>query len=215
MSDFSKRARLVINEPTHSFNPASDTKFFSNYDWHCDIENEGSFKILTLKYHVRTKTITPLELLILESFSMLAESRKIDQVFNLTFRELENFLRDFNNTPSIPEVCLSQADLDFIKIKSDFFKFFLINEYFKDNSLEIRALDWPRMSLFQMAKKVSSALIVSSKFLGFIMPKRVIFASSSEIFLEKPEDISPISIEVLEHFFAGIGIRASLKLVAV
>ncbi len=219
MKEFSKRAINVLNNISHQVSAPMNHIDSAHEYWQYQIEPTGSdnksFKILTLKYCYNSDNTSPIELLILESFSLLIESRDLVQVFNLSFKELESFLRDFNTSPSIPSHLLDQAFSKFEAVKLDFLVFLLINEVSGKNLINQVTFSWSGSTLSEKVNLVKDALEFSHKYYGNLMPSRLISITTSEVIVSYPEKYLPVSELVLDHFLKSFGVTAGLKLVAV
>ena len=219
MKVFSNRAISILNNLSHSIDLDVDGMEFAHIIWHYRLEsvaNKGSvFKILTLSYSQNRSKFNQIELLILEAFSFLVVSRTLEQVFVLSFKELESFLRDFNNCPSIPSEFMEQANSVFEATKLDFLNFLLLNEYLqKGFSLETMT-DWTKLPLSDKANIINEALKFSHNYYGNLMPTRLVSVTSAEVVLTDPRNHLSFSDQVFRRFLKSIGVEADLKLVAV
>jgi hypothetical protein len=218
MKDFSNRAVVLLNNLSH-FNLPEITIEPTRHNWQYQIEssdnNEILFKILTLKYYLKMSSDNQIELLILEVFSTLVESRSLNQVFNLSFKEVESYLRDINTRPSIPSVFLDKIIFLFEATKTDFLVFLLFNEYLENGSNLKKIKNWGSFTLSEKAHFIDDALIFSKKYYGKFMPSRLVSITSSEVVMTHPLRPHPLSEVVFRLFLDLVGVTANLKLVAV
>ena len=87
----SKRAWLFLDKPIHLISNEDTLKEC----WKFGIEGD---KILTLRFYINSNK-TQVEKIFLESLACLCEGRSVSYLIGLTFREMENFLRDENHLP--------------------------------------------------------------------------------------------------------------------
>ena len=99
---FSKRAQDFLSTPRHAL--AKTERELGNRLWFWDFSlekiqqnNFKSDKILTLNYFNNSASV--LDSLFLETLSRMVIGRDIEFLQRLSFRELENFLRDENHLP--------------------------------------------------------------------------------------------------------------------
>lgn len=219
MNNFSTRAKSILNGLAHLNNAPTKLQISAKIDWQYQLVKTGpgfeKFKILTLNYGLEISQFSNLELLIYESFSTLVESRNLEIVITLQFKELESYLRDFNNVPSIPENLVDEANKTFESVKVNFLVFLLSNEFLFKNSTRNFSINWSNSSLAEKAHFISEAVIFLNSFLGNFMPNRLISVSEVEIVCPFPVNFHVSSEQVIGQFLGGIGIPAVLKLVAV
>lgn len=118
MHKFSNRALNLINNTNYGTN-LSDQESLGLFI----VEDDNN---LTVKHALST---SELNLILLESFCILLNNRKSNRIFTLSFKELENFLRDDNLTPAFDSDTHNLAETLFKNYKANLLASWLFTQY--------------------------------------------------------------------------------------
>ena len=202
---FSKRAQEFLSTPHHT-----SPKTFNNpeeYRWIWDFtvgkeqkSNLVSDKILTLFYLNIKGSL--LESLFLEAISRLITEKSISFLLKLTYREMENFLRDENHLPVFNNSMNYLAEESFKTVKNSLLTTFLITEIQENKGLSFQSLHWENLTLIEKNQKAQTIItLLNSLFLG---------STPLQLALAEKETISiiindfPVANDVLEELFKVI-----------
>jgi hypothetical protein len=215
----SNRASALLKDPEHRQVSLSE---FVNKDvkWTLSLEESIkldilSDKILTLSYAVAPASL--LQILFSEAISRLIIKKKIKVLIGLTFRELENFIRDENHLP------IFGATIDFSPEEAFLFaKNSLIQEifFYKLENLKLSLLEhktWENLNLVErniVGKELVSAV---NKLFSPEESMELVIISKEEMVVKLNH--FPLSLTILEKIFSEflvLGTKfSSFKFVAV
>jgi hypothetical protein len=219
MNELSNRAISLLKNLAHLDSTLVNQNLNNVQIWEYKFDScedkARSNKILTLFYGVCLYSNSNLDLILTESFAVLAESRSIEEIYYLKLREVESFLRDSNHVPSIPKSIEDKANISFENIKLNFFEFLIFKEFHEKYPLGPSFIDWEKSTL---AEKVRFILIIINhlhQYLGRAMPKTLLYVDHFEIGCSYPVNYDPFSERVIVHILNKFGANACLKLVAV
>lgn len=216
----SKRAQEFLNSPRH-LKKASGQETLSgltNWEFSFEKSNEVEFqsdKILTLFYS--DLNATELELLFMETISRLATGKNILFLEKLTFRELENYLRDENHLPVFD---ISVATRPEVVCKVVIFSLqtaIIVNKIKKNNDYRPVEKGWSELSLVEKNRETKAVVSLLNSLFPRVKPMELALADNEEISVVMNE--FPISREVIEvlmqELFVNPAEKSSLKVVAV
>ncbi len=211
---FSKRALDLLKNPKHSENLEENETWSWNFTLDTSTANFLGDKILTLTYTNLSSEES--ESLFLETLSRVINGKNIDFLTRLSFREVENYLRDENHLPAFDtkeEVSLQNC---FKKVKNSLL-FALILKKIKENiGTHLQKASWENLSFVDKNRKVMAVL--NDLNLLFFQGKRaeVALVENDTIFLIKND--LPLDLEVVELIFQSLfhknNGKSSLKVVA-
>lgn len=217
---YSKRAHELLTSPLYLLHKNLDLKVNSNWTWQFSVEksklnNFESDKILTLGYFINS--VSSIESLFLEAISQMTLGRNIGTIRSLSFRELENFLRDENHLPVFEKSAEISPEVSFKKVKTSLLVTLLLSEIKKnmgnDSSFEI----WSELNLIEKNKMGQIFISSINNLFSSAIPLQLALASTEEIAVVLND--FPISIEVIEGLANEILGKAEeiscLKVVAV
>ncbi|MBC7540831.1 MAG: hypothetical protein H7281_18565 [Bacteriovorax sp.] len=220
LKTFSKRAQDFLSTPRHSgtsnTNESSDNKWFWDFSVEKIQQNEfQSDKILTLFYFNNSASI--LESLFLEALSRMVIGRDITFLHRLSFRELENFLRDENHLPVFDILVTIAPEESFKVVKNSLLVTLLKKEIEKKAGTKSPKKAWNQLTLVEK-NQAGRAFIerINNLFLQ-AKPLQLAFASSEEMAIVMND--FPVSAEVIEGLaresFGYTEEISSLKVIAV
>lgn len=194
----SKRVQRLLDQPEFFVNSINtlDKSFILTLD-----END---KILTA-HHRFAKEASESHLLFAEVFCVLAPGKVLFNLWTLTFREFENFLRDENHLPAFLDLG-EELEMEFSELKLTF----LASGYFqKLGNLQLHFKDWHSLTL---VAKNKIALALCQK-LGW----RLIYAEESVLNIESPFSWATNNelTNFVDEALGGSLKKAAIKVVAV
>jgi hypothetical protein len=218
------RAQSFLKGPIHLITSAvavvESSKFQQNWIWIVERQNSVgidflSDKILTLNYMIHNSTDS--ELLFLEALSRLSLEKPISFILNLSYRELENYLRDENHLPVFVDSWTNSSEASFKKVKNSLLMELIQKEMDLKFTLEIKNRSWNKLSLVEK-NQYSLSLINALNNVFFSMKNiQLVFARNEEVSIIMNDfQLSLDVIEGLFHLnFLGPSENSSLKVVAV
>ncbi|MDO9181447.1 MAG: hypothetical protein Q7U04_03520 [Bacteriovorax sp.] len=220
LTSFSKRAQDIVANPRHV--SAIEIKGSETNRWIWDFNllknNESdllSDKILTLFYKCLSQSV--LDLLFLETLSRMLLGKDIYFLNRLSFRELENFLRDENHLPVFVNSTNIAPEERFMAVKNSLLFSFLIKEILKNETFKPPIKAWEEMSLVERNRQIISLFQVINKLFSLEKSLQLALAETEVISIIMNQ--FPIAIEVLEglihELFKSTQKISSLKVVAV
>lgn len=216
----SKRAQEFLNSPRHFKKTSAQVALgpLTNWEFSFEQSNEVEFqsdKILTLFYS--DPIGTELELLFKETISRLAIGKNILFLEKLTFRELENYLRDENHQP-VFDISVAIRPEAVCKVVIFSLQAAIIINKIKNN-FEYRPVQkgWSELSLVEKNRETKAVVSLLNSLFPRVKPMELALADNEEISVVMNE--FPISREVIEVLMQGLFVnsaeKSSLKVVAV
>lgn len=216
----SKRAQEFLNTSRHLKENSSQAVLSARPFWEFSFQknNENEFqsdKILTLFYSY--PTATELEFLFMETISRLATGRNILFLEKLTFRELENFLRDENHLPVFEISITPEVEALYKVVKFSLLASILIKEI--ENNIDYRPLEksWSALSFVEKNREAKILISLLNSLFPAVKPLELALVENQEISVVMNE--FPISQEVIEEVLGRLFVnpleKSSLKVVAV
>ena len=211
----SNRAQCLLKSPRHLYKEDGKIEQKEKFTWHFKtVETNNNFlddKILTLSFGESSNI---LETLFKEAISQMSSGRTVHFLEKLSFRELENFLRDENHLPVFHQTDLLKAQEIAKVVKNSLLSELLEKKIDKKMAPPI---SWNDLSLVQ--KNLQSRSLIFA--INSLFPQ----VKSIELALAEEDKVSivmndfPLSLEVLEgvlesHFLVSLT-KTSLKMVAV
>jgi hypothetical protein len=216
----SKRAQDFLISPLHrnkNFIDSSQKDIL--WDSRLEARKDSSFygdNILTLSYF--TQTDNELEKLFLEAVARLATERNIAFLANLSFREVENYLRDENHLPVFEADGAIKPETAYLKIKYSLLCSLVLKRvqgHALFNKLALRP--WSELSLVEKNRLVLAGVELLNSLFPKLKKMNLALADDAEISLVMNE--FPLASEVIELVFLALFIKqeekTSLKVVAV
>jgi hypothetical protein len=220
MKTISKRAQEFLVKPRHitACNPEEleQKKWLWNFSLEkSKLQNLLSDKILTLFYfNISGST---LELLFLEAMSRMILGRDLLFLQRLTFRELENFLRDENHLPVFDISGSLAPEISFNEVKNSLLVTILKGEM---RNIEVAGSElkgWDKLSFVEKNKLATGFMSFLNKLISAGKPLQLVLAEKDLITIAIND--FPISVEVIEGLaretFDHSHENSSLKVVAV
>jgi hypothetical protein len=216
----SKRAQEFLAKPRHI--TTSNPKELEQKKWLWNFSLEKSMsrnllsdKILTLFYfNISGST---LELLFLEAMSRMVLGRDLFFLQRLTFRELENFLRDENHLPVFDISRPIAPEISFNEVKNS-----LLVSIIKDEMRNVEAAGsefkgWDELSFVEKNLLASGFMSSLNNLISAGKPLQLVLAEKDLITIAIND--FPINVEVIEELaretFDQAHENSSLKVVAV
>ena len=217
---FSQRAQDLLTSPRYLLQGEFDLRTNSNWNWQFSLEKSKpdvfeTDKILTLGYFV--SSVSNLESLFLETISKMAIGRTIGTIKSLSFRELENFLRDENHLPVFEDSNEISPEMSFRMVKVSLLIALISNEL----KIHMRGASsvtiWSDLNLIEKNKMGQIFISHINNLFSAAIPLQLVLASTEEIAVVLND--FPIGIEVIEglanEFLGHKEEISSLKVVAV
>lgn len=197
----SKRAQLLLDQPEFLLNSLAP---IDNLDKSFLLILDENDKVLTA-HHCFAKETSESHLLFAEVFCIMARGKVLFELWGLTFREFENFLRDENHQPTFLEHT-EELEMEFSKVRLTL----LASGYSqKLRELQLHFKDWNSLSLV-LKNKMAQDLCQK---LGW----HLIYAEESVLTIESP--FSWVTNDELTYFIdealGGSLKKAAIKVVAV
>jgi hypothetical protein len=217
---FSKRAQDFLSTPRHSgsfnTNESSGKKWFWDFAFEKIQQDDfQSDKILTLFYFNNSASI--LELLFLETLSRMAIGRDISFLQRLSFRELENFLRDENHLPVFDILVTIAPEESFKVVKNSLLVTLLKKEIEKKEGTKSPIKAWNQLTLVEKNQAGRAFVERINNLISQAKPLQLALASNEEMAIVMND--FPVSAEVIEGLAReSIGCTeeiSSLKVIAV
>ncbi len=217
------RAQSFLNDPIHllvEVVAAKSSKFHQNWTWKVERQYKNgidflSDKILTLNYTIQNSTET--ELLFLEALSRLSLEKPISFILNLSYRELENYLRDENHLPVFVDSWTNSSEASFKKVKNSLLMELIQKEIDPKFTIEFKKRSWNKLNLVE--KNQQSLSLINALNNVFLPMKSIqlVFARNEEVSIIMNDfQLNLDVIEGLFHLnFLGPSENSSLKVVAV
>lgn len=216
----SKRAQEFLSHPVHrtlkSFIDCGSKKWQWSFSFEKLDSNElHSDKILTLSYFSEEASIC--DLLILETLSLMVKGRDVLALNHLSFRELENFLRDENHLPVFENLPGNFPEESFKSVKNSLIVAILKNKLEAKLNPTKKLIKWEELSLVEQNKTCLAYVTLLNNLFNKANPLELVLASTDEISLIL--NGFPLSIEVIEgllkEFIGDEQQISSFKVVAV
>lgn len=210
----SKRAHNLLQSPQHFKVNSSARK----WDVSTDCSSGGgllSDNILTLFYNFESPS--ELEMLFLESISRLVIGRNVHFLEKLSFREVENYLRDENHLSVFDQTINTKAEDAFRVVKNSLLGAIILNRISNIRPQTDEPKAWDELSFLEKNQTVKTLVLeINSLFLiGKMLD--LVLVEDDNIFLA-PNDF-PLHFGVIEEVLKGLYIitnqKSSLKVVAV
>lgn len=213
----SNRARDFLNSPRHQ---KAFSDLYKDCSWDFLLDNGGNSdqdfqndKILTLTYFI-SPTENDLEKLLYESLSRMSSERTVSFLIKLSFRELENFLRDENHLPVFLETEQVLALERFKVVKNSL----LAGVFYKKIEKFIGPLKgWSEYSLVEKNLQAKRLLSLLNNLISRVKMPELTLAESEDIFIVMND--CPLDCEVIEKLFQRCfrvsSEKTSFKVVAV
>ncbi|MDD4973158.1 MAG: hypothetical protein PHY93_02350 [Bacteriovorax sp.] len=217
---FSKRAQDFLSTPCHALTKVAIESANKKWFWDFTLEkieqnNFQSDKILTLYYFNKSGSV--LDSLFLEALSRMAIGRDIGFLRQLSFRELENFLRDENHLPVFNISGVISPEQSFKVVKNSLLADLLIKEIEKKAGTSTQLKGWIQLTLVEKNQRVRAFIKILNNLFSQAKPLELALAEAGEIAIVMND--FPVGGEVLEVLIhESIGITeeiSSLKVVAV
>lgn len=212
----SKRALLILEKPEHV------TKCSPNLPrkWNFTCEKYGEYrflsdKILTLSY--LAPVLSDAEILIIEAFSRMCIGRNIEFINNLSFRELENFLRDENHLPVFESAVLTNVENIYQEQKVSLLSSILIEGLKSHNGENCTTKFWSELTYIEKNREINCLLGSLNSLISGKVGLLLALAETDEIFIVMND--FPMRIEVVGELIHRLFLKSeekySLKVVAV
>lgn len=212
----SKRALLFLEAPEHVAKCTSEQGGF----WNFSKEKAGghrflSDKILTLSYQISYAS-NP-EILIIEAFSRMCLGRNIEFVNKLSFRELENFLRDENHLPVFENQDLNDMENIYQFLKISLLSSFLLDGLKSPNGENYSTKVWSELTYIEKNREISCLVALLNSLIPEKNGLQLALAEADEIFIVMND--FPLKIEIvgdlIHRLFLNSEAKYPLKVVAV
>lgn len=217
---WSKRAQQFLANPTHQLAECPDKLSLKKWSWDFTLEGlqQGNFQsdsILTLFYFSESASV--LETLFLESLSRMCIKRNISSLLKLSFRELENYLRDENHLPSLENLEALSAEACFKQVKNSLLTAIIMKEIKKNYTYDLDSRTWAQLNLLEKNQSGHTFIFRLNKLFSLVKPMELAFAGNEEfsvVMNDFPLEISLIQ-ELADSTFGGRVGFSSFKVVAV
>ena len=217
---WSKRAQQFLANPIQRLAECPEKLSLKKWCWDFTLENlqRGNFQsdsILTLFYF--SESPSALEALFLESLSRMCIKRNILSLLKLSFRELENYLRDENHLPSLENLDALSTEACFKQVKNSLLLAIIMKEIKKNYTNDSDSRTWSQLNLLEKNQNGHAFILRLNKLFSLEKPMELAFAGNEEfsvVMYDFPLEISLIQ-ELADGTFGGpVGI-SSFKVVAV
>lgn len=141
---FSKRAQKLFSEKAFAQTDILDPIFQWKIEYNCGTQHFQTDKILTLQYS--NPVNDDLTTILLESICKLSQGKMLQYLFQLSFREVENFLRDENHIPSFGAELETRASEVFLSLKHALLAGILLTKM-NESDLSFDLSGWKKFSL--------------------------------------------------------------------
>ncbi len=187
-------------------------------DIHWAIEYSGrsaqiqTDRILTLRYgHSTGNELTDL---FLESLCRLSEGKMVQAVFALSFREVENFLRDENHLPAFTETIEDEAREAFFRVKSTLASAILLENVDVLKELGVES-SWSELNLSGKNRTLLALFSWLNNRLGQTHSLDLILAEENTVTVKNND--FPLELPLVESFLNQIfrteGTQSPLKVI--
>ena len=217
---FSKRAQSFISTPVHLLGTSAGQPSRKLWNWSFTLRVEQhkkiqGDKILTLFYFNQSCNI--FEALLLETVSRMAIGRDISSLLRLSFRELENFLRDENHLPSFENLDNLSIEKSFKEVKNSLLVALLIKEMKKNENNPALSKAWGQLNLVEKNLKMDAFILLLNNLFPQGKQLQLALATSDEISIVMNDfPLEALLIEELAHeLFGELEEISSFKVVAV
>lgn len=216
----SKRAQDFLHYPVHIKNNFLKEASKDSPKWDFSFENEsnGTFqsdKILTLCYFY--PSASELEMLFMEALARLVVKKNFSFLEKLTFRELENYLRDENHLPVFDKSNLLQVEHVYKVVKTSLLAEIILKKIKNISDYHVPQKSWPDLQFVEKNRELK--VIISLLNSLFVRGKELELALASDCEILVAMNEFPIAIEVIEEVLKALLVipdgKSSLKVVAV
>jgi hypothetical protein len=190
---FSKRAQKLLTEKAFAQTDVRALIFQWKIEYNCGPQHFQTDKILTLQYS--NPVNDDLTTVLLESVCKLSQGKMLQFLFQLSFREVENFLRDENHIPSFGAELETRGNEVFISVKNALLAEILLTKMNElDFSFDLSS--WKKLSLPMKNKLVME--VFSGLLTLFPKEKKLelILAEGDTVTVKKND--FPLELAVLE-----------------
>ena len=193
--NISQRAQNILKNPQSVISQEID----ENWNWVISFENKNpnfqNDKILTLRY----SGVSSLEdiSLFLESISRLSVGKSLDILTRLSFREVENFLRDENHLPAFPaseEILLEKS---FKMVKNTLLSALIFEKINKNEDIFPKKVFWNDLTFVEKNRRILSILEVFKRLFPLVKSTQLALAEADGVSIVKND--LPLDIEVIKH----------------
>jgi hypothetical protein len=216
----SKRAKEFVHSPQHLKEKLDSPSQSTHPHWEIGLElgsHDGLLndKIVTIFYDHPKALVS--EKLFLETFSRFLVGRSIKFLENITFRELENYLRDENHLPVFENSHSVELETQYKAVKNSLLSYLILKK-FKENNLGAGALKpWQELTLVEKNSAVKMCFSFLNLHFPRVKPLELVLATNEEISVlinDFPLSLELI-LEVLHGHFEIPPENSSFKVVAV
>lgn len=196
----SKRAQEFLSHPVHRSLKSSIDRCPKKWQWSFSLEKWDSNehqndKILTLSYFIEEAPIC--DLLILETLSQMIKGRDVLALNHLSFRELENFLRDENHLPVFENLTGDLPEESFKSVKNSLIVAILKIKLEAKLNPTKKLIKWKELNLVEQNKTCLAYLTLLNNLFNKTNSLELVLASTDEISLIL--NGFPLSVEVIEE----------------
>lgn len=217
---YSKRAQDFLSSPRHLLANNPGEVVHDKWLWSFTLQKnqERDFqndKILTL-FYVNHSSST-LESLFLEALSLMVQGQNIFFLQQLSFRELENFLRDENHLPVFHAFDALSSEESFKAVKISLLSTLIIKEIEKKGEAFGHVKRWDHLTLVEKNQKAQAFIECVNNVFFEAKPLQLALAEKEKIAIVMNDfPIEALVIEQLFHqSFGNTEEISSLKVVAV
>ena len=211
---FSKRVFDHLNNPRHC-EGGNENEIWT---WNVNMEEtEGdliSDKVLTLSYS--NPSLNSFESVFLECLARILNGKKLNSLLGLSFREIENYLRDENHLSAFMQTDGVELENCFRKVKNSLLGSVILNKIGKNQSSAYQLASWPQLSLVEKNRKINALLKEISREFLFEKGLRLVLVENDTVYLQGNDFF--LDLQVVEIVLAGLisqgDLKSSLKVVA-
>ncbi|RPJ72420.1 MAG: hypothetical protein EHM20_13775 [Alphaproteobacteria bacterium] len=216
----SKRAHNLLHSPQYLKEISNGGLPQSSPKWEILTDNSIgnellSDKILTLFYSHASSS--DLDMLLLESISRLVVGRNVQFLEKLSFREVENYLRDENHLSVFDQTIIGQAEATFRVVKNSLLGAIIFKKILDNKPQEGEQKAWEELSFLEKNQTVKTIILKMNSLFPTGKMLELVLVEDDNISLV-PNDF-PLHLGVVEAVLGSLYIitnqKSSLKVVAV
>lgn len=209
----SKRALEILGNPKHLESSSANLDKKNQWNWNLTLDKTD--KILTLSYS--NQSPHPFESLFLETLSRLSIGKNLHQLIPISFREVENFLRDENHLPAFVDSDEKELEICYKKVKNSLLGELLFRKLKDNKDIFPQNNFWNELSFVEKNRRILALLFELQK--AFPKGKKLDLALVEGESISLIKNDFPLDLEVVENvlqaFFHGSHGKTCLKVVAV
>ena len=225
-SALSKRAQAILSDPRHLLLEKRGAR--KNY-WHFSIEKiqQNHFqkdKILTLSYFASGGELGDgngaedlFHALFQEAISRIGHGKAVLYLLQLSFRELENFLRDENHLPFFDHSAIDLAENIFKMVKNTLLVDLVLKEIENKDSFSPSQKGWEQLNLVEKNRKALLFVEVLNNLFFPVTNLQLALVEEYEMAILMND--FPVGVEVIKalviELFGNVEEISSFKVVAV